>query len=137
MNNQTTRIVAAIIIAAGIIGAVLVVTRSPAGRSSADKTAADTSVVRMEGGTQIIEITAKGGYSPRSIAAKAGVPTVLRVRTKSTFDCSAAFTVPSLGIRTMLPPSGVTDFPVPARAPGDIVRGLCAMGMYSVTIEFN
>ncbi len=88
-------------------------------------------------GKQMVDIRAKGGYSPRETTAKANMPTVIRVTTDGTFDCSSGITVPALGYRANLPPSGVTEIPVPPQAPGTELRGLCAMGMYHFTVNFN
>ncbi len=47
--------------------------------------------VSIINGIQIIEVQAKGGYSPRKSTAKAGLPTVLRFNTNGTFDSSLLF----------------------------------------------
>ncbi len=95
----------------------------------------------IEGGmsvnSQVIEINAKGGYSPRKISAKAGIPTTIKVITRGTFDCSSALTIPSIGYRKNLPPSGVTDIEIPPQAAGTSLEGMCQMGMYSFAINFN
>lgn len=88
-------------------------------------------------GTQIIDITARGGYAPRVVTAKANMPTILRVATRGTFDCSSALTIPAIGYRGNLPPSGTTDIPVPPQAPGATLQGICAMGMYSFAVRFE
>ena len=88
-------------------------------------------------GKQIIEINAKGGYFPRTTTAKAGMPTVIKVKTGGTFDCSSALTIPSLGYRTNLPSSGETLIDVSPQKVGAKLQGLCAMGMYNFSIEFN
>jgi plastocyanin domain-containing protein len=87
--------------------------------------------------SQVIEIDAKGGYSPRAITAKADIPTTLKVTTRGTFDCSSALTIPSIGYRTNLPPSGVTEIEVPPQTSGSTLQGICQMGMYSFAINFN
>lgn len=92
--------------------------------------------VAMEDGTQIVTITARGGYAPRSTTAAAGVPTILRMVTKGSLDCSSALTVPSIGYSAYLPRSGNTDIPLPPQEPGASIRGICAMGMYSFTVSF-
>jgi plastocyanin domain-containing protein len=94
------------------------------------------SVVTTEG-KQVIEISAKGGYLPRTIAAKAGTPTVLKMKTSGTFDCSSALVIPSLGYRANLPSSGETLIEVPSQKAGSTLRGVCAMGMYSFEISFS
>ena len=90
----------------------------------------------MVGDKQVVTILAKGGYSPRVVLAKAGVPTLLKMETKGTYDCSASFVLPSLNIQTFLPPSGVKEFTIPPQEAGKEVRGLCSMGMYGFTIKF-
>ena len=88
-------------------------------------------------GKQIITITAKGGYLPKVTLAKAGMPTVLKISTKGTFDCSSSIVIPSLGYKNNLPPSGETLIDVPSQNAGSKLRGLCAMGMYSFEVNFN
>jgi plastocyanin domain-containing protein len=88
-------------------------------------------------GTQVLDIAAKGGYSPRQIIAKAGVPSILKVSTQSTFDCSSALTIPALNYRDYLPPTGITEIPIPPQKPGTVITGLCSMGMYSFRIKFQ
>lgn len=93
--------------------------------------------VTIEDGKQIIEVTAKGKYSPKLTAAKAGVPTVLRMKTMGTYDCTAALKIPSIGYENTLPPSGMTDIELPAQKPGATIQGVCAMGMYNFKVQFN
>lgn len=93
--------------------------------------------VSLTGEKQIIEIEAKGGYSPRASNAKAGMPTILKVKTKGTFDCSSALTIPSLGYSANLPRSGTTEIEIPSQTSGSILKGFCAMGMYYFQITFS
>lgn len=93
--------------------------------------------VSIVDGKQIIEIGAKGGYSPRTTNAQANIPTVIKMKTNGSFDCSSALVIPSLNYRNNLPLSGETSIEVPAQKPGAKLQGLCAMGMYSFTIDFN
>lgn len=93
--------------------------------------------VRIENGIQIIEIKAKGGYSPRTIEAQANIPTTLSVATANTFDCSSALYIPSINYRKSLPVSGVTTIDLPPQDPGTRFQGMCSMGMYSFTIDFK
>ena len=60
-------------------------------------------------GIQYLDLTAKGGYFPSVINAKADIKTILRVKTASTFDCSSALTIPKLKIRKNLPPTASTE----------------------------
>ena len=93
--------------------------------------------VSVVGGKQIIEINAKGGYAPRITKAKANMPTIIKVDTRGTFDCSSALSIPSLGYRKNLPSSGETLIDVPPQKSGSTIRGICAMGMYSFQINFE
>ncbi len=133
--NKNTTLIASLIIAAGLVLGALIF--AGAGGGGTGVRAGNSSAVHMEGNTQVVEVVAKGGYRPDVIIAKAGVPTVLRMRTQSTFDCSAAFVIPALGIRKMLPPSGVTEFTIPSQPAGSELQGLCGMGMYGVTMQFR
>lgn len=113
-------------------GAILLVS---SGKTSENNTNADN--VSVVDGKQIIEIGAKGGYAPRVSIAKANIPTILRVQTRGTFDCSSALTIPSIGYRANLPPSGVSEIEVPAQKSGVTLQGICAMGMYNFKVQFN
>ncbi|OGI71193.1 hypothetical protein A3B84_01530 [Candidatus Nomurabacteria bacterium RIFCSPHIGHO2_02_FULL_35_13] len=93
--------------------------------------------VNIVDGKQIIEINAKGGYFPGVTKAQANLPTVIKVNTKGTFDCSSALVIPSLNYRKNLPLSGETVIDVPPQKPGARLQGLCAMGMYNFSIDFN
>ena len=106
---------------------------------ASSKNSGDTKVVAVQivDGKQIIEVTARGGYNPRDIVAKANIPTILRMKTSGTFDCSAAFVIPSLNIQKMLPQTGVTDFEIPVQKAGANITGTCGMGMYRLNINFQ
>ena len=88
-------------------------------------------------GEQIIEITAHGGYSPRLITAKAGIPTTIRVTTTETYDCSVSLVIPKLNYRNFLSPSGTEEIKIPAEKAQGTISGLCSMGMYSFKIVFE
>ena len=87
-------------------------------------------------GKQIIEITAKGGYLPVKSAAKAGIPTVLRVDTNGTFDCSSSVRIPNMQISKNLPAAGTTDIDLGNPKLG-LLQGTCSMGMYPFEIDFR
>lgn len=95
------------------------------------------SAVSISDGKQVIDISAKGGYSPRLVTAKAGMPTILRVSTNGTFDCSASLVIPKLSYQKFLQPSGKEDIIIaPEQAQGTL-QGLCSMGMYNFQIKFE
>lgn len=123
----------AIIFAGVLIGGAFLLSNKPNTGISAEP----GSNVSTIDGKQVITIDAKGGYAPAITHARAGVPTVLRVATTGTFDCSSALTIPAIGYKNNLPPSGMTDIEVPAQKSGTTMRGLCAMGMYNFQVQFN
>lgn len=93
--------------------------------------------VREENGTQIIRILARGGYSPDTVSAKSGIPTIVEVETKGTYDCSSAFTIPSLKYEEQLPATGITKIDIGSREKGTELLATCSMGMYSFTMNFE
>lgn len=107
---------------------------SKKGSPTSDQASVATTVVD---GKQTIEITARGGYSPRSITAQANMPTVLKVKTFGTFDCSAALAIPSIGYQKFLPASGETLIEISPQKPGTTLTGVCGMGMYNFSIKFS
>jgi len=96
-----------------------------------------SSNLKTEGDKQIVEIKAKGGYTPAMTTAKAGVPTIIRVQTNGTFDCSTALRIPEINYSKNLPPTGTTDIEVPAQEAGTTLSALCSMGMYHFKVQFN
>lgn len=92
--------------------------------------------VEVKDGIQYINITARGGYTPRKSIAKSGIPTVLRFNTNGTFDCSSSIRIPSMNISKMLPQSGSTDIDLGNPQLGTL-QGTCGMGMYSFEVEFQ
>ena len=132
MTMKTTAV--SILVAAVLIGGAIMFS---GGGKDSNTNAPSANNVSIVDGKQIITISAKGGYSPKVTSAKAGMPTVIKVDTNGTFDCSSALTIPSLGYRSNLPPSGETAIDVPPQEVGSTVRGLCAMGMYNFAINFN
>lgn len=85
-------------------------------------------------GHQLVEITVRGGYRPRLIRARAGVPLRIVFRRDDDDACSerVVFSAPRLDRR--LAPAGVTTVDLPAQPAGDI-RFTCGMGRYRGRIE--
>jgi len=102
-------------------------------------TSAPTSnqAVVIENGTQYINVFARAGYSPRVIKAKANMPTVLKMETKGTYDCSTAFVIPDLNYQQFLPATGITRIDIPIEKTVGSLTGTCSMGMYYFTVEFE
>ncbi len=138
MNKNT---IIAIIIAIGLIGLGLYIknNRNQTSNDTINKVSTEVTNVNnvsVVDGKQIIEINAKGGYTPRKSFAKSGIPTILRFNTKGTFDCSSSVRIPSMNISKILPQSGVTDIDLGTQKTGTL-NGSCGMGMYPFEIEFQ
>lgn len=103
---------------------------------SINYTKAPAQNVSIVDGVQIVEIRARGGYSPRQSVAKAGLPTIIRFDSKGTFDCSASVRIPSLKISKSLDFSGSTDIDIGKPKEG-LMKGSCSMGMYPFEIDFQ
>ncbi|MGK5558214.1 urease accessory protein UreH domain-containing protein, partial [Actinomadura kijaniata] len=76
------------------------------------------------------------GYRPALVTARAGVRTVLVVRTSGTRGHTRAFTIPGRGLDVVLPVSGETRIDLGAPGPGRM-RFVCASGHYPGTITFR
>lgn len=122
----------ALIITTVLIGGALMLTLNKPSAGS-EPAANNVSIVN---GLQIIDITAKGGYTPRTSTAKAGIPTILRFHTSGTFDCSSYIRIPSMGLSKNLPSTGTVDIPVTDPKAGALV-GMCGMGMYPFQVNFQ
>lgn len=125
-----------IIVAAIIISGTLFIVLSGNSSDSSSTPSAPAQNVTVTDNVQTIEIKAKGGYWPRKTVARAGIPTVLRVNTTGTYDCSAAIRIPALSIAKMLPPNGVSDIALGTPQAGKL-NGTCGMGMYNFEIQFQ
>lgn len=127
-------VILSLLFSALLIGGAVVLSSPDSGEVAVPL--AEGNNVTVKDGTQIIEIDAKGGYWPRKTTAKAGMPSVIRVQTAGTFDCSSALVIADLNYRKNLPPTGTTDIPLPPQEAGTTYQGLCAMGMYSFVVDF-
>ena len=126
---MTKPILVSIVVSVLLIGGAFWLATSSSGGS--------TGVATMENGVQVIDIAAKGGYSPRVITAKAGVPSVIRVETSGTFDCSASLVIPKLSYQKSLQPSGTEEISISSEQAQGTMQGLCSMGMYNFQIRFQ
>lgn len=94
------------------------------------------SVVQTVGDAQVINVSAKGGFSPSIINASANKSTTLKVSTKDTYDCSNTLIIPSLKKQILLPPSGTAEIEIPAQKSGTSIHATCSMGMYNLELNF-
>lgn len=123
-----------IIIAAVFIGGAIFLTQSKGTPSVQNAPPADN--VGIVDGQQVIDIQVKGGYTPRTSTAKAGIPTIIRFHTNGTFDCSSSVRIPSMGVTSRLPSTGTTDIAVADPKTGTL-QGMCGMGMYLFEVNFQ
>ena len=84
----------------------------------------------------MISLSVKGGFSPGKTYAKAGIPTILKMETKNTFDCSSSVRIPSMDITQSLPPTGVVEIDL-GTPKVSVLKGTCSMGMYPFEINFQ
>lgn len=70
------------------------------------------------------------GYSSEVATLKSGVPVKLKLVTNNTQGCTRAFTVPSLRISKILPPTGTDVIEFTPTQPGRLAY-TCSMGMYT------
>lgn len=132
---KKSTIIAIIIGGAFIVGAFLLSGRDTP--TTVTDTAQPQNNVTVEGGKQIVSISAKGGYLPRISEAKADMPTTLKIETTGTFDCSSTLNLPAMNYQKNLPPTGITEIEIPPQAAGSTFEGLCGMGMYRFEIAFK
>lgn len=89
-----------------------------------------------EDGKQVINITAKGGFSPNYIIARSEKPTILKIRTENTIDCTSSLSIPKLSYNKLLPLTGTTEIEIPEQNSGEEIYGTCNIGLYHFTLKF-
>ncbi|GAA3239200.1 sulfite exporter TauE/SafE family protein [Actinocorallia longicatena] len=88
-------------------------------------------------GVQVVTVHATDrGYRPALLGARAGVPTVLVVRTAGTTGCTRAFEIPKLRVERLLPETGEVRVDLGTRAAGRL-RFVCSAGHYPGSITFQ
>jgi plastocyanin domain-containing protein len=130
--NKTVSI---IMISALIIGMGIVIVGGTSKSGSENTAGVQNSEIRD--GIQYITIDARGGYSPKTSIAKAGIPTKLIVKTNGTYDCSASLVIKSLNYQKILSQTGEEIIDIGTPVAGTPLRGVCGMGMYSFLINFS
>lgn len=93
--------------------------------------------VEIKNEIQYIKITARGGYSPQTTIAQAGIPTKLIMKTNGVYDCSTSLVIRSIGYQKILPQTGETEIDIGIPKVGEPLQGICGMGMYNFLINFN
>ena len=133
MNNTIALIVTTIIIS----GAVAFTVLKPTQTAPLITQEPENPVVIREDGTQQITINVKSGYHPRSVTAKAGIPTEVTFITNNNFDCSNDILIPALQTRTQLEPTGTQTVALGTHEAGKVISGGCSMNMYNFNITFE
>ncbi|UGT70905.1 sulfite exporter TauE/SafE family protein [Nocardia gipuzkoensis] len=96
--------------------------------------APDAPAASVTEGTQTVTITARtGSYTPHTIAAEAGVPTTLVIKSDNASGCVRYFVIPDRNIEKILPVKGETRVDLGVLQPGRLAY-TCGMGMYSGVI---
>lgn len=133
MQNKLT--IGALMLAGVLILGVFMF-RDGSGKERSPRTA-EAGTATIENGVQYVDITARGGYSPKVVNAKAGVPTVIRMTTENSYDCSTSLVISALGYQKNLKPSGVEEIAVPQDKAQGVLKGTCSMAMYRFEIRFE
>lgn len=109
----------------------------PEGGSEATAAASARFVSTDASGTQLITVYALDeGYRPSALTARAGVHTVLVLRTHDTHGHTRAFTIPSRNQDVVLPVTGETRVDLGVPGPGRM-RYVCASGHSPGEITFR
>ncbi|WP_026416277.1 sulfite exporter TauE/SafE family protein [Actinomadura oligospora] len=109
----------------------------PDGGSEATAAASARFVSTDASGTQLITVYAlDAGYRPAALTARAGVHTVLVLRTNGTHGHTRAFTIPSRNQDVVLPVTGDTRVDLGVPKPGRL-RYVCASGHSPGEITFR
>lgn len=95
---------------------------------------ADSNVATVNGVQTATINVLPTSYSPDYLQLKAGVPARLNLVTGTARGCTAAFTIPQLGIRKLLQPSSTATVEFTPQQPGRITW-TCSMGMYSGVLD--
>jgi plastocyanin domain-containing protein len=134
------KIIALVVSGAVLVGAIIFFVASGRGDSITQGNGADVGsaeAVTTENGVQYINITAKGGYTPRTVTAKAGTKTIIRMRSAGAFDCSSTVVIPSIGFQKSLQPNEVAEIAIPMEKTQGKLQGICGMGMYNFVVNFQ
>ncbi|MSR70644.1 hypothetical protein EXS62_01230 [Candidatus Kaiserbacteria bacterium] len=129
--NKTVHIIITLALVIGI-GIVFL-----GGSKNNTETGASAQNVEIRDGVQYVTVNAKGGYSPKVSTAKAGIPTKLIVKTDGTYDCSASLVIRSVGFQKILAQTGEEVIDLGTPKAGQPLQGLCGMGMYNFSVNFN
>ena len=115
-------------------GSPLTLARIGGGATANSQAAAPAPLLDSDGVQRIVVEARDTSYSPSLVAARAGIPTDLTIRTNNTQGCTRSFVLPSFGVQRLLPATGDTTIELGELEPG-VYEYTCGMGMYSGSIE--
>jgi len=81
------------------------------------------------GGSQVVDVTVRGGYSPALVTAEAGRPLRLNFTRREATPCGEEVVLPEFGRRAHLPEGREVSVEVTPREPGEY-EFTCGMNMY-------
>jgi hypothetical protein len=88
-------------------------------------------------GVQVVTVWAvRDGYRPAVLSARAGLPTVLALRTDHNEACTRDLVIPSRDLERVLPSTGTLQIDLGVPSPGRL-RFTCALGHYFGQITFR
>jgi len=96
----------------------------------------ETASIEDSSGALVLNV-GNGGYSPRTLHARADMPLKLNMVTRNTYSCARDFVIPALNIEQLLPASGTLVIDIPAQKKGSVMQFTCSMGMYTGEIVFD
>jgi plastocyanin domain-containing protein len=118
-----------------VVGTIVIFSKSSS-NAAETKGVISSEYVQLSSSNQIVSVTAKNGFSPSKVNAKADTPTILKVKTDRTYDCSNVINIPSLGISRSLPVSGITEIEIPPQSAGQTINATCSLGQYFLQVQF-
>ena len=92
------------------------------------ETSSTLALATVNDGTQSVDLTVRGGYSPDVVRVLPGIPVRLRLDRQEDSPCSERLLVPDLGLDVALTPFGRTTVELPAMVEGSH-QFTCGMGM--------
>lgn len=97
------------------------------------KRTSDIREATIDGAIQTIEITVDGGYLPRTISLKQGVPARLVFFRKDPSSCLEQVVMPDFGVSQMLPVNKSHEISINPDTIGEF-KYTCGMQMFSGTV---
>jgi len=91
---------------------------------------AEATLATQANGVQVIEIMVDGGFTPRTVQLKAGVPAKLIFNRKDPSSCLEEVLLPDFGVAQMLPLGEKTAITIAPNTVGEY-KYSCGMQMFS------